>query len=98
MKNKIFTLLFAMVASVGSLLAESVKVGDLYYDLDADAKTAKVLGSQSRTISMDWNNFPAAYVTEFICPDDAYHVGLKSAKVYADKSYIYIRVEIRFIL
>ena len=35
MKTKIFTLLLALVVSVGILYAEKVPIGDLYYNLDA---------------------------------------------------------------
>ena len=41
MKTKLFTLFLALVASVGTMFA-SVKIGDLYYDLDFTNKTAKV--------------------------------------------------------
>ena len=45
MKTKLFTLLLAVVASVGTILAwdyERVQIGDLYYNLDATNKTAEV--------------------------------------------------------
>lgn len=42
MKTKLFTLLFAIVANVGTIFAEKVKIGDLYYNLDVENKTAEV--------------------------------------------------------
>ena len=41
MKTKIFTLLLALAASVGTMLA-STKIGDLYYDLNSTNRTAVV--------------------------------------------------------
>ncbi len=41
MKTKLLTLLFALVASVGTIMA-SVEVGGLYYDLNAAQSTAEV--------------------------------------------------------
>ena len=46
-KKKIFTLLLAVAVSVGTMFAEKVKIGDLYYNLNATNKTAEV----ARTIS-----------------------------------------------
>ncbi|MBO5619287.1 MAG: leucine-rich repeat domain-containing protein [Paludibacteraceae bacterium] len=42
MKQKLFTLLLAVAASVGAMFAEKVQIGDLYYNLDATNQTAKV--------------------------------------------------------
>ena len=45
MTKKFFTLFFALVASVGTMFAwdyERVKIGDLYYNLDATNQTAEV--------------------------------------------------------
>ena len=45
MKNKIFTLAFAVAASVQTVFAwdyERIQVGDLYYNLDATNQTAEV--------------------------------------------------------
>ena len=45
MKQKLFTLLLAVAASVGTLFAwdyERVQIGDLYYNLDATSQTAEV--------------------------------------------------------
>ena len=45
MKQKLFTLLLAVAASVGTLFAwdyERVQIGDLYYNLDATNQTAEV--------------------------------------------------------
>ena len=42
MKQKLFTLLLAVAASVGTLFAQKVQIGDLYYNLDATSQTAEV--------------------------------------------------------
>ena len=42
MKKKIFTLLLAVAASVGTIFAERVQIGDLYYNLNTEDKTAEV--------------------------------------------------------
>jgi len=42
MKTKLFSFLLALVASVGTIIADGTKIGDLYYNLDADNLTAKV--------------------------------------------------------
>lgn len=42
MKNKIFTLFFALVASIGTMFAGVVKIGDLYYNLNTSSQTAEV--------------------------------------------------------
>ena len=50
MKTKLFTLLLAVAASVGTILAwdyERVQIGDLYYNLDATNKTAEVTSQNS---------------------------------------------------
>lgn len=45
--KKLFTLFFALVASVGTLFAARVKIGDLYYNLDETNKTAEVTYSST---------------------------------------------------
>ena len=47
MKQKLFTLLLAVAASVGTLFAEKVQIGDLYYNLDATNQTAEVTSQNS---------------------------------------------------
>ena len=42
MKQKLFTLLLAVAASVGTMFAEKVQIGDLYYNLNATNQTAEV--------------------------------------------------------
>ena len=42
MKQKLFTLFLAFAASVGTIFAEKILIGDLYYNLDAVNKTAEV--------------------------------------------------------
>ena len=46
MRKKLFTLLLALAASLGTMFA-STKIGDLYYDLDASDKTAEVARNNS---------------------------------------------------
>ncbi len=47
MKTKFFTLLLAVAASIGTMFAEKVKIGDLYYNLDATNQTAEVARNSS---------------------------------------------------
>jgi uncharacterized repeat protein (TIGR02543 family) len=42
MKHKLFTLLIAVIVGVGTLFAEKVQIGDLYYNLDETNQTAEV--------------------------------------------------------
>ena len=67
MKKKIFTLLLAIAASVGTMFAEKVLIGDLYYNLDATNHTAKVTYRSydgGSTYNEDWTittaNIPAS--------------------------------------
>ena len=51
MKQKLFTLFLALVASIGTMFAwdyERILIGELYYNLDATSKTAEVT-SQNNT-------------------------------------------------
>ena len=53
MTQKLFTLLLAVAASVGTMFAwdyERVQIGDLYYNLDATNQTAQV------TYQLEWDN------------------------------------------
>jgi len=105
MKNKLFSLLFAIVASTTMLFAsdgKEVTIDGLRYNLDEQSQTAEVIGmgsSESTTVDIqdnsiaDWDLLPAEYVFEAKCPKDAYLLGLKSVKVYADKTYINLLVE-----
>ena len=52
MRKKLFTLLLAVAASIGTMFAEKVQIGDLYYNLDATNKTAEVTYS-----TMSNNNY-----------------------------------------
>lgn len=103
MKTKLFSLLFAAVASTTMLFAsegKEVTIDGLRYNLDEQNQTAEVIGMstpgvidvQDNSIA-DWNALPAEYVFEAQCPADASLFGLKSVKVYADKTYINILVE-----
>ena len=67
MKTKLFTLLLAVAASVGTILAwdyERVQIGDLYYNLDATSKTAEVTSQNSDfpywSTTITTANIPAA--------------------------------------
>ena len=97
MKKKFFTLFFALAASVGTMFAENVKIGDLYYNLNETDKTASVgygaFISVTDNSLADWDFLPAEYVAEATCPDGAAWRGLKSVKVFADEVYINILVE-----
>lgn len=42
----------------------------------------------------DWDKLPAEFVFDAVCPEDAAMLGLKSVKVYADKYYIFLQVEV----
>ncbi len=53
MRKKLFTLLLAVAASVGTMLAEKVQIGNLYYNLDATNLTAEVTSQNSGEYSGD---------------------------------------------
>lgn len=48
MKHKIFTLFFALVASIGTMLGEKIQIDDLYYWIDGTNKTAIVLSGANK--------------------------------------------------
>ena len=64
MKTKMFTLFFALAASVGTMFAEKVQIGDLYYNLNATDQTAEVtyeLGyNQNNYKGLTTANIPAS--------------------------------------
>ena len=62
MKTKLFTLLLAVAASVGTMYAEKVQIGDLYYNLDATNHTAEV------TYQLEWNSNNYSGLTTAIIP------------------------------
>ena len=71
MKQKLFTLLLAVAASVGTMFAwdyEQVLIGDLFYNLDATNQTAQV------TYQLEWNN-------------NNNYMGLTSANIPASVTY-----------
>ena len=96
--KKLFTLLLVLEISVVYCCAKIVKIGDLYYNINDIAKTAKVVKDQNR-ISVtdnsiaDWKNIPVEEIYEVKCPDNATFSGLKSAKVYADDRHVNILLE-----
>ena len=79
----------------------NIKIGDLYYELNTDTKSASVMGLSGGEANVsvtdnsiaEWNNLPEEYVFEAKCPNDAVWYGLKSVKVYADPTYINILIE-----
>ena len=48
MKTKLFTILLAAAASIGTMFAEKVQIGDLYYNLDATNQTAEVTSNSDQ--------------------------------------------------
>ena len=48
MRKKLFTLLLAVAASVGTMFAEIVQIGDLYYNLDNSKQIAEVTSSSDK--------------------------------------------------
>ena len=64
MKQKLFTLLLAVAASIGTMFAEKVQIGDLYYNLDATNQTAEVTSQNSGypywSTSITTANIPAS--------------------------------------
>ena len=64
MKTKLFTLFLAVAASIGTMFAEKVQIGVLYYNLDATNKTAEVTSQNSRypywSTTITTANIPAA--------------------------------------
>ncbi len=49
MKTKLFTLFLAFVISIGTIFAEAVKIGDLYYNLNTRSLTAEVTSKPETT-------------------------------------------------
>jgi len=60
MKTKLFTLFLALAASVGSMFAEKVQIGDLYYSLDATNQTAEVTSSYNSYSGLTTAIIPAS--------------------------------------
>ena len=60
MKTKLFTLLLAVVVSVGTMFAEKVRIGDLYYNLDATNQTAEVKHLEDWYEFLTTANIPAS--------------------------------------
>ena len=101
MKTKFFTLILALAASVGTMFADSVKIGDLYYNLNKTDKTAEVCYNDvgGCVISVvdnslaDWETLPKELVASAKCSKDATFLALNSVKVFADPKYINILIE-----
>ena len=60
MKTKIFTLLLAVAASVGTMFAEGIKIGDLYYNLN--------YGTAEVTYQLRFNENNYAGLTDVVIP------------------------------
>ena len=60
MKTKLFTLLLAVVVSVGTMFAEEVLIDDLYYNLDASNQTAEVKRLEDWYEFLTTANIPAS--------------------------------------
>ncbi|MBO4362225.1 MAG: leucine-rich repeat domain-containing protein [Paludibacteraceae bacterium] len=63
MKTKLFTLLLAVAASVGTMFADGTKIGDLYYNLNATDQTAEVtymLRNENNYKGLTTANIPAS--------------------------------------
>ena len=57
-KKKIFTLLLAVAAGIGTMFASTKKIGDLYYNLDATNQTAEVIVGRELT-PVGFMNYPS---------------------------------------
>ena len=67
MRKKLFTLLLAVAAGIGTMFAEKVQIGDLYYNLDVTNKTAEVtyanmVGGVNNYSGLITANIPASVV------------------------------------
>ena len=78
MKTKIFTLLLAVAASVGTMFAEKVKIGDLYYNLYSSNGTASV----TYEILDSWENYTGLYA-----------VNIPSTVIYQGTTYVVTSIE-----
>ena len=56
MKTKIFTLLLAVAASVGTMFASDIQVDGIWYDFDSSSKTASVTYQGSSYYSIYYSN------------------------------------------
>lgn len=62
--KKLFTLFLSLVASVGTIFADKVKIGDLYYNLNAEDKTAEVTYEQGYGYGQSTSNYLGLYVVD----------------------------------
>ena len=74
MKRKIVITLFALVVSVGTLFAEKVKIGALYYYLNEADKTAQVTSENSNSPYWTTNITTATIPDSVIFQDESYSV------------------------
>lgn len=78
MKKQLLLFLFAIVASVGTMFAEKVQIGNLYYNLDATNQTAKV------TYESEWSSENYKDLTTANIP---------ASVTYNSKTYSVTRIE-----
>ena len=82
MKTKLFSLFLVLAASVGTMFAEKVQIGDLYYLLDRTNHTAEVTyksyewdeTTNTVTINVDWTIETAVIPASVIYKDRTYRV------------------------
>ncbi len=57
MKTKLFTLFLALITGCGIIFADGIQIGNLYYNLDAENKTAEITYKSYvyATYNEDWN-------------------------------------------
>lgn len=67
--KKIFTLFLALAASVGTMFAEKVQIGYLYYNLDATNKTAEVT-YQSVTQGSNYPDLTTVHISSSVTYND----------------------------
>ena len=65
MKTKIITIFLALVAGVGTMFADKVKIGNLYYNLNDEGKTAEVT-SQNQWSTNNYKGLTIANIPAFV--------------------------------
>lgn len=69
LKTKLFSFFLALAASVGTIIADGTKIGDLYYNLDADNLTAEVTYQENGTMS-NYSNLTSANILSSVTYND----------------------------
>ena len=80
MRQKFFTLFLSLVASIGIVFADKVKIGDLYYNLNTYEATAQVTWQNNEQASIEsalvfYNNYPN--LTTVNIPSEVKYEGIK---------------------